>query len=82
MIKIYWDRDLGPICTGEADQKDLTESIKKGEEDMVEDRIQQIEKDIETYREAIANAEGSIAAAELELNEEIERRYKEGLLPE
>ena len=42
---------------------------------MEENRIQQIQKDIDAYREAIVNAEGSIAAAELELQEELESRY-------
>lgn len=40
---------------------------------MTETRIQKISKDIEAYREAIDNAEGALAEAERELNEELEK---------
>ena len=68
MIKIYY---------GDEDQNDLMNMIKnyKGEEDMEENRIQQIQNDINAYREAIANAEGALEAAEQELTEELESRY-------
>ena len=41
---------------------------------MTETRIQKITKDINAYREAIENAEGALAEAERELNEELNRR--------
>lgn len=40
---------------------------------MEKTRIQQIEKDIKAYYEAIDHAEGAIAEAERELDEELER---------
>ena len=40
---------------------------------MKETRIQQITKDIENYREAIENAEGALAEAERELDEELSK---------
>lgn len=45
---------------------------------MKETRIQKITKDIETYREAIDNAEGALAEAERELNEELDRTVEVG----
>ena len=40
---------------------------------MKETRIQQITKDIASYLEAIDNAEGALAEAERELNEELSK---------
>lgn len=40
---------------------------------MTETRIQKITRDIEAYREAIENAEGAIAEAEREIDEELEK---------
>lgn len=42
---------------------------------MEENRIQQIEKDITAYHEAIENAEGALAEAERELDEELNKYY-------
>jgi F0F1-type ATP synthase membrane subunit b/b' len=44
----------------------------KGENNMAENRIRKINKDIEAYREAIENAEGALAEAERELDEILE----------
>ena len=44
---------------------------------MMDERIKQIEKDIELYRQAIENAEGALDAAEKELEEVLEERYAE-----
>ena len=40
---------------------------------MENNRIQQITRDIENYREAINNAEGALAEAERELCEELDK---------
>lgn len=40
---------------------------------MKETRIQKITRDITTYREAIDNAEGALAEAERELNDELDK---------
>ena len=40
---------------------------------MTETRIQQIARDIEKYQEAIENAEGAIAEAQRELDEELDK---------
>lgn len=45
---------------------------------MSENRIQQITKDIESYQEAIENAEGALAEAERELSEELEKYADDG----
>lgn len=42
---------------------------------MSEDRIRKIQADIDAYRQAIEDAEGALAEAERELNEELELRY-------
>ena len=42
---------------------------------MEKTRIEQIQDDINAYREAIENAEGALAEAERELDEELDRRY-------
>ena len=44
---------------------------------MTEERIRQIQKDIEAYQKAIENAEGALEAAERELDEILEARYAE-----
>jgi len=65
---------------GDEDQNDKMEMINnyKGEDESMEDsRIQQITKDIAAYQEAIENAEGALAEAERELQEELERRCAE-----
>lgn len=64
---------------GDEDQNDLMDMIKnyKGEEDMENDRIEQLHDDIAAYREALDNAEGALAEAERELVEELERREEE-----
>lgn len=64
---------------GDEDQNDLMDMIKnyKGEEDMENDRIEQLHNDIAAYREALDNAEGALAEAERELVEELERREEE-----
>ena len=53
----------------------MIKNYKGEDENMEENRIQQIQNDINAYREAIADAEGALAAAELELTEELESRY-------
>lgn len=55
----------------------MIKNYKGEDEDMEENRIQQIQNDINAYREAIADAEGALAAAELELTEELESRYSQ-----
>lgn len=40
----------------------------------MENRIVEIENDIEAYKEAISNAENALAEAERELEEELNRR--------
>ena len=50
----------------------------KGDDDMMEDRIVKIEKDIQSYEEAITNAECAIAQAERELTDEINHRIETG----
>jgi len=47
---------------------------------MTEDKIRKIEADIEAYRQAIEDAEGALAEAERELEEELELRYSRGEL--
>ena len=42
---------------------------------MTEERIKKIKADIEVYRQAIESAEGALAEAERELEEELELRY-------
>jgi len=42
---------------------------------MTEKRIRKIKADIEVYRQAIESAEGALAEAERELEEEFELRY-------
>ena len=44
---------------------------------MKETRIQQITKDIRNYQEAIENAEGALAEAERELDEELSKYMNE-----
>ena len=41
----------------------MIKNYKGEDEDMEENRIQQIQNDINAYREAIADAEGALAAA-------------------
>jgi len=41
-------------------------------------KIQEIERDIENYKEAIANAEGALEEAEREIQEELEKYNPEG----
>ena len=41
----------------------------------MDEKIMEIERDIQAYREAIENAEGALAEAERELDEELEKRY-------
>lgn len=48
----------------------------------MEDKIVEIERDIESYREAIANAEGALDEAERELEEELEKRFGNRDIPE
>jgi hypothetical protein len=48
---------------------------KKGRCGMTEKRIRKIKADIEVYRQAIESAEGALAEAERELEEEFELRY-------
>jgi hypothetical protein len=69
VIKIY----------GDEDQNDLMQMINdyKGEDEMEENRIEQIYKDIENYHQAIENAEGALKEAERELLEELQRREEE-----
>ena len=57
------------ILYGDEDQNELMDMIKnyKGEENMEENRIEKIEKDIAAYKQAIENAEGALEAAEREL---------------
>ena len=47
---------------------------------MTENKIKQIEADIRAYEEAIKNAEGALAEAERELEEELWLRYSQGEL--
>ena len=47
---------------------------------MTEDRIRQITREIEAYQRAIEDAEGALAEAERELQEELELRYDLGEL--
>lgn len=42
---------------------------------MTDERIRQIQQDIERYQQAIEDAEGALEAAERELDEELEARY-------
>lgn len=60
---------------GDEDQNDLMNMINnyKGEEDMEDNRIAKIHKDIAAYQEAIENAEGALEEAERELVEELEK---------
>ena len=44
---------------------------------MTDERIRQIHQDIERYQQAIEDAEGALAEAERELEEELEARYAE-----
>ena len=47
---------------------------------MLKDRmIQKLEDEIDNYQEAIENAEGALAEAERELQEELEARYGKDL---
>lgn len=65
------------IIYGDEDQNDLMNMINnyKGEEVMEDNRIKEIASDIEKYKEAIENAEGALAEAERELDEELNRCY-------
>lgn len=47
---------------------------------MTEERIRQITREIEAYQQAIEDAEGALAEAERELQEELEYRYDLGEL--
>lgn len=60
---------------GDEDQVELMNLIKnhKGENEIMENRIAEITRDIEAYEEAIENAEGALAEAERELNEELQK---------
>ena len=44
---------------------------------MTDERIRQIQRDIEAYQQAIENAEGALEAAERELDEILDARYSE-----
>ena len=44
---------------------------------MVNEKIKQIERDIANYKEAIENAEGALAEAERELDDELSHAYSE-----
>ena len=41
--------------------------------EIINERIRKIAKDIESYKEAIENAEGALAEAERELDEELDK---------
>lgn len=49
------------------------------EKEKMEKRIKEISRDIESYKEAIENAEGAIVEAERELDEILEACYEDEL---
>ena len=49
------------------------------EKEKMEKRIKEISRDIESYKEAIENAEGAIVEAERELDEILEACYEDVL---
>ena len=49
------------------------------EKEKMEKRIKEISRDIESYKEAIENAEGAIIEAERELDEILEACYEDEL---
>ena len=61
------------------DNEELKNTIydKKGEKNMTNEKIAQIARDIQNYKEAIENAEGALAEAERELDEELSHAYSE-----
>lgn len=62
---------------GDEDQNDLMQIINKEGEEVMEDKIQQIVADIDAYQEAIEEARNALAAAEQELQQELEAAYEE-----
>ena len=44
------------------------------------EQIEQINRDIEIYKQAIRDAEDALAAAELELNEVLEERFENAVI--
>lgn len=70
---------LGVYSYGDEDQNALMDAIDnyKGENEKMENKIQQLFNEVEIYKQAIQDAKDALASAEMELDETLDAEFNQ-----
>ena len=70
---------MGVYSYGDEDQNALMDAIDnyKGENEKMENKIQQLFNEVEIYKQAIQDAKDALASAEMELDETLDAEFNQ-----